>query len=230
MASSSLSPTRQTWTPQGCPRQPRRGSHRCTGLRRHPPTTLRATPRGPAAHAFQDETSGAGPGIRTLARVRETQERGGGPPAQLAQAWTTHCGPSVCLPQLRGVGVLGAPTKPRAETASPPPLPRAGRVSVRGAPRGAQGLSNRATGETLTAQSGQMSPPGVKGRPASRPRHTGHRPHAWWGGEAPGDMGRPLKPSAQGATAEHAASCLNHMVDRMEERFKKTPENRETTG
>lgn len=36
-------------------------------------------------------------------------------------------------------------------------------------------------------------------------------------------MGRPLKPSAQGATAEHAASCLNHMVDRMEERFKKTP-------
>ena len=44
-----------------------------------PPTTLRATPRGPAAHAFQDETSGAGPGVRTLARVRETGERRGSP-------------------------------------------------------------------------------------------------------------------------------------------------------
>ena len=145
------------WAPATPPNHPE-GHPQGTGSTCLPGRDLRSRAGGP--------DPGAGPGARREAGV---------PPPSRPRPGPLTVVPPCAFPS----------SKPRAETASPPPLPRAGRVSVRGAPRGAQGLSNRGSGETLTAQSGQMSPPGVTGGPASRPRHTGHMAHAWWGGEAP---------------------------------------------
>ena len=144
-----------------------------------PPTTLRATRRGQAAGAFQSEPSGIGVGspgreAGTLLWEKEsgqgrgdapgagpgdTGERRGSPPAQPAQARTTHCGPSVRLPQLGGAWVLGAPTKPRADAASPSPLPRPAGSLCGAHPRGAQDRSRQGhQGNTGRASEGAGQP------------------------------------------------------------------------
>ena len=122
-ASSSLSPSRQTRTPQGCPRQPRRGSHRCTGLRRHPPTTLR-DPQGTGCTCLPgrdlrsragDPNPGVGPG--------DTGERRGSP--HPAGPGLDHSLRSLRVPSpAQGGGGAGRPRQAESRNClspSPPP-------------------------------------------------------------------------------------------------------------
>lgn len=144
-----------------------------------PPTTPRATPRGQASRAFQTEPSGIGAGslgreAGTLlwgrrsgsrargmnpARVRETQERGGGPPRPAGP------GPDHSLRPLRAPspagrgGGAGRPHQTESRhclSVSPPP---AGRVSVRDTPPGAQDPSRQGhQGNTVRASEGAGQP------------------------------------------------------------------------
>ena len=164
----------------------------------------------------QEQGRGSGPW-----RGSGRQERGGGPPAQPAQARTTHCGPSVRLPQLQA-------ESRNCLSPSPPP----GRQGLCG------GCTPGCSGPLKQGQRGNTDGPVRPNEPSWREGGASLTPtsHGSHGSCLVGRRGPTVTRAARRSLQrralrqEHAASCLNHMMDRMEERFKKTPENRETTG
>ena len=111
------------------------------------------------------------------------------PPAQPAQARTTHCGPSVRLPQLGGWGCwLPSPSREQKL-----PLPSL-------AP-GCSGPLKQGHRETLTGSVRPSEPSWREGVGQPHAHITQLPCHMPGGEERPqGDTGRPLKPAAQGAT------------------------------
>lgn len=175
------------------PRGPPPGDRPHVPSRLSPPGSARAASGGRLGLCSGGGGAGAGPGGRTRHGSGRHRREEGVPPAQPAQARTTHCGPSVRLPQLGGAGVLGAPTKPRADTASPSPLPRPAGSPCGTHPRVLRTPQDRGTRET---QSGR-----AKGRASLMPASHGSHATRLVEGEAHGETGRPLKPAARGATA-----------------------------
>ena len=191
------------WAPATPPNHPE-GHPQGTGCTCLPGRDLRSRAGGP--------DPGAGPG--------DTGERRGSP-AQPAQAWTTHCGPSVRLPQLQA-------ESRNCLSPSPPP----GRQGL------CAGCTPGCSGPLKQGQRGNTDGAVRPNEPSWREGGASLTPtsHGSHGSFLVGRRGPTVTRAARRSLQrralwqEHAASCLNHMMDRMEERFKKTPENRETTG
>lgn len=154
------------------PRGPPPGDRPHVPSRLSPPASARAASGGRLGLCSGGGGAGAGPGGRTRGGSGRHRREEGVPSAQPAQARTTHCGPSVRLPQLGGAGVLGAP--PNREQTLPLRLPSPGRPGLR------EGHTPGCSGPLKTGAPGKHSQGERRGGPASCPRHTGHTPHAWW--------------------------------------------------
>lgn len=191
MASPSLSPSRWTQTPQGCPHRPRGGSPQGSWTPATPPNHPEGHPQGTGRTCLLGQAlgsrarrtdPGAGPG--------DTGERRGFPlPSQPRPGPLTAV--ALCaFPSSAGEGA-GCPHQAESRNCLSPPRPR-----------GAQGHRETLTGSVRPSELSWRK--GVGQPHAHITQLTCHMPG---GEERPhGDTGRPLKPAAQGAT--EGACCV----------------------